>query len=104
MLNLFISVIPSGYNYIAGYLFRNNPVALDLSICIPCGVSPDLTVSCSALRSLHNKVRISLQVLLRSSIYQKWQYIDRKKYWATEKALSKSTFIIFYLKTNNFFT
>ena len=45
------------------------PVALDLSKGIPCGVPLDLTVSCSAKRlSLHNKVRISLLVLLSSSI------------------------------------
>ena len=54
---------------------------------IPCGVSPDLTVSSSALRSLHNVVRISLQVLLRSSIYENWQYIDRKKYYRPQKNL-----------------
>jgi len=55
--------------YINILLFRNYPVALDLSKGIPCGVPLDLTVSCSAKRlSLHNKVRISLLVLLSSSI------------------------------------
>ena len=53
--------------------FRNNPVALDLSKGIQCGVPSDLTGSCSAKRSLHNKVRINLLVLLPSSIYKIYQ-------------------------------
>ena len=61
---------PLHKTHFALQLFWNYPVALDMSEDIQCGVATDLTGSCSALWSFHNKVRISLQVLLRSSIYK----------------------------------
>ena len=62
-------------------LLRNYPVALNMSMCLLCGVPTDLTGSCSALRSVHNKTRISLQALLYSSIYKFNNEYRSKKYY-----------------------
>ena len=62
-------------------LLRNYPVALNMSMCFLCGVPTELTGSCSALRSVHNKTRISLQALLYSSIYKFNNEYRSKKYY-----------------------